>query len=442
MPRVECILLIAALWLVATPAWAAPGFAKGPYLMDAQPRSIAVMFELPQPAGAVVTVRGGASGEVRVESTASAFHEVVVDGLEPGTAYDYTVRVRGGPSAEGSFPTAPEPGDGPIEFLVMGDNRTDAAAHQAVIRAMLEHPGDFVLNTGDMVADGSDERDWIDMFDVQEPLLRNTPMFPALGNHELYAEGRGLQSFLEYTRVPRELGGQETYYGFTYGPVRFFVLDSNEGWARDSTQWRWLEEQLEAAEADGAIDHVMVAMHHGPYSSGRHGGHRGMGDAGLADLLRAHGVSLVLSGHDHLYERGDVDGLKYIVTGGGGAPLYPINERLPGQLAFEPTYHFLRVGVEGERVVVTAIRPDGSEIERCAFVAASPWQCEGAPPDQPAAGPVQASENPAAFWAAQYLDRPLTWGLVLLVLVGAFVLVVRRRGRTVTPRQEQRQRRR
>jgi hypothetical protein len=428
------MLSMLVVLLVATPALAAPRFEKGPYLMDAEPTSIAVMFELSEPSAATVIVRSADGAEKRVEQPELPFHEVVIEGLVPETAYDYRVELPGRAGATGSFVTAPEPGEGPIEFLVMGDNRTDATAHAAVVRAMEDVPADFMLNTGDMVARGSDPDDWAEMFEVQSPLLASLPLFPTLGNHELAETGAGLAAFLQYTRVPRDLGGGETYYGFTYGPVRFFVVDSNEPWAEDSEQREWLETQLAMAAVDPDIEHIMLAMHHGPFSSGRHGGHRGMIESGFVELLSEHGVALVFAGHDHMYERGELDDVKYIVTGGGGAPIYPVNRRGEGQLAFEPAYHFLRVAVDGPRVTVTAVRPDGSEIERCGFTGEDDWVCADALSDDPAAGPVHPGANPTTFWIAHQAKKPIVWAVLALLAVAIVAIVaMRRRSKRARP---------
>src|SRR5262245_41828261 len=101
---------------------------------------------------------------------------------------------------------------------------------------------DFILNTGDMVADGRDLAAWQTMFEIEAPLLRELPLFPTLGNHERYYYGHGVPTYLKYARVPDELGGAETYYGFTWGPVRFVVLDSNDDWSDpELPQRQWLE---------------------------------------------------------------------------------------------------------------------------------------------------------------------------------------------------------
>jgi predicted phosphodiesterase len=428
-------VIVGLAW--AGTARAEPTFQKGPYLMDVQASSIAVMFEVSEPVAATVVARTGDGREVRAESGARAFHELVLEGLEPASSYDYEVILAAGGRAGGSFVTAPEPGNGPVELLVMGDNRTDATAHEAVVRAMLLAPGDFVLNTGDMVAHGNDPTHWQEMFDVQEPLLRSIPLFPTLGNHELYESGAGLDSFLLYTRVPREHGGAETYYAFDYGPARFFVVDSNEAWRGESEQRSWLETQLALASVHPDVDHIIVAMHHGPFSSGRHGPHEGMVVSGLVELLREHEVSLVLAGHDHAYERGERDGVKYIVTGGGGAPLYPINRRHPWQLAFEPAYHFLRLRVDDERVTVVAVRPDGSEIEQCGFDKGEPWECEGAAAHATAGGPVHPGAHPVAFWLGQKAQRPIFWVVlaVVLVAIGSLVALRVRARRRQSPAQ-------
>jgi hypothetical protein len=375
--RARLVVLALLIWAggLTSIARADATITKGPYLMDASPTRIAVLFELSEAAPATVRLTRAGEEVSTVELPASDFHEALFEGLEPGAGYEYTV-VTGVAEESGSFNTAPPPGEGPIRFLVMGDNRTDAEAHAAVIAAMQNHEAELVLNTGDMVANGALDSDWQELFDVEGPLLRNTPLFPAMGNHELYLRGVGLPSYLRYTRVPDELSDAETYYGFDWGPVRFLMLDSNDAWEDpELPQRRWLEQQLDAAKSAEHVAHVIVAMHHGPVSSNRHGSHQGMVDSGVLQLLRLSGVALVLSGHDHAYERGDAHGVKYIVTGGGGAPLYNRNDPLPFQHRFEASHHFLVIEASRERVEVFVRRVDDSILEHCAFDRGGRWEC-------------------------------------------------------------------
>lgn len=424
MRRLGAIAAGLTLLLSVSVAQAAPPFRKGPYLMDVQPDRIAVLLELDAPRAVTLEVRGGDGEIVEVASEAKAFHEIDAPGLKPASEYRYSVTVEGGGRATGRFRTAPMPGEGPIRFAVYGDSRTGDAEHAGVVRAITNARPAFLVNTGDMVATGSDEIDWHNFFTIEADLLRVMPVFPAIGNHELYQLGGGIANYKKYIRTPG--GDQVPWYAFTYGPVRFVMLDSNDRWARGTAQWQFLERELEAARSDPKVEHVIVAMHHGPYSSGRHGSNELLESSGALQLMHDAGVSIVFSGHDHLYERGQVDGLKYVVTGGAGAPLYPINRRLPGQLAFVPEHHFVTVDVDGERVKMHVLRPNGSAIERCGFVAAGPWECEGARGVAAAAavGPIVESEELWSFYARRYWHWAAAGG-GLLGFVG--VVVVGRR---------------
>ncbi len=374
--------LCAALCVVGAapgPAAAAPRFVKGPYLMDVRPDSVALLFELDAPAPAVVVAREASGAAHRYEAGASVWHEIVLRDLPPGTRHTWEVQLGGGGSgrARGRFVTAPEPGTtASARFLVYGDARTDAAAHQRIVRRMREEDADFVVHTGDMLADGRDPADWQAYFDASGPLYAELPVFPTLGNHEARAGGEGLPAYRRHVRT-REGPGDEAFYAFDHGPVRVLVLDSNQSFDEGTPQRAWLEAEVSRAHAPDAPAHLFAAVHHGPYSSGAHGSNPAIAGTRVEALLREAGVEVVFEGHDHAYERGDAAGLKYILSGGAGAPLYVTNERLPSQLAFEPAHHFVRVVVEGPAVTITAIRKDGSVLDACGFVEGGPWRCGG-----------------------------------------------------------------
>jgi tartrate-resistant acid phosphatase type 5 len=135
--------------------------------------------------------------------------------------------------------------------------------------------------------------------------------YPTLGNHDWIPEGA--QPYLDYFILP----GNERYYDFTWGPVHFFAIDSDEhepeGVGRSSLQAAWLQAGLAASTSAWNV----VYFHHPPYSSGYHGS---------TDWMRwpfaAWGADAVLSGHDHTYERLLVDGIPYFVNGVGGGGIY------------------------------------------------------------------------------------------------------------------------
>ena len=391
---------------------------KGPWVMNVTSERASVLVELAEPAAVTLSLASeGVEAMVLSSSEPRALHELVAEGLTANTVYEYELALPSGEAAHGRFKTAPRADhQAPIRFVVYGDNRTDHEAHERVVASVRQAEADVLLNTGDMVYLGSERDDWQIFFSIAQPLLSEVALFPVLGNHELARQGRGIANYRHYVRTP---GLEErTYYVFDWGPLRFLMLDSNDDWERGGPQWQWVEAELERAQRDDGIVHLFAALHHGPISSGRHGPNPRMARSGADRLLADGGVELVFSGHDHLYERGDADGLKYIVSGGGGAPLYPWNRRLPAQLAFDPVHHHVRVDVQGTEVRVHALRADGTTIERCAFGSGEPWSCEGGEPGS-GTGPV-TSETPLWHYRMWRYGVPIG-AAIAVVLLGAWL---------------------
>ena len=138
----------------------------------------------------------------------------------------------------------------------------------------------------------------------------------ALGNHEL-TESQS-EATLEWIEAHlRQLGYDNTYRMIPYGPVDFFFLDSATPLVtgeRSGEQLAWLDQALGESTATWRI----AVMHHAPYSSSaKRGSNLELREA-LEPLFIEHGVQLVLSGHDHIYERTTPqNGVTYVVTGAG-----------------------------------------------------------------------------------------------------------------------------
>jgi hypothetical protein len=109
-------------------------------------------------------------------------------------------------------------------------------------------------------------------------------------------------------------------------------------------------------------------MHHSPYASGIHGENDDAQIGGLPRILTKYGVDALFAGHDHVYERGEADGLRYIISGGCGAPLYPRRKINDYTAWFESTTHFVRVTVRGDEVEYAALRPGGSLIDSFKYI--------------------------------------------------------------------------
>lgn len=393
-----CVALACLGW--ASHADADVTISKGPYFLEVGQTEARVMVESESPTSLTIRLSDDSNDALtetietrRWRRDGRAIGDAMFRGLTPDTTYQVEV-VSGSLTESGSFRTAPTV-ESDLSFLVYGDNRTQHEVHRSVVEVMeREENVRFLLHTGDMVEMGGRPRDWDAYFDIARDFLRHHPLFPSLGNHELYGPG-GANNYARHFRPPLR---NAAYYSLNYGPVRVIALDSNEEWDAASPQLAWLRETL-AQETDARF--TFVVLHHAPLSSGPHGGHEGMQENGVVELMRDAGVDLVFSGHDHMYERGDRDGYKYIVSGGGGAPLYYPNNRIEGQFAFVPAYHYLRVDLVGDEVQIAVIQPDGSHIEDCAFHQGEAWRCDGGGPN----GPISTEEAPMnprdmLWWAA------------------------------------------
>ena len=382
-------------------------WVKGPYLQDAAPTAITVMFETREDRTGEVIVTGP-DGEHRAAAHDGRHHEVTVDGLHPATRYRYRVVIDGETQA-GELTTPPEPGtDAPVSFVVYGDTRSYADAHRRVIERIRAEVPDFVLGTGDMVDHGARDDQWQTFFDIEGPLLRDNVLYPAVGNHDRQGRGRTADNFRELFSLPENSPDPERYYAFTYGQCRFLVLDSNAYSFALTDQSAWLERQLEAARDDRLIRHIFVVMHHPPYSVSLHGGQRDLRER-WTPLFERYGVAAVFSGHDHVYERAEAGGVRYFVTGGGGAPLYP-RKHHPSPLDvaavkyFERVNHYLRVHVVGDQIEVTAVRVDGTPIETVTWGEPPrrppPLIAAAGTPAPPPPGPDRIDPPPATTMAA------------------------------------------
>ena len=262
--------IAAAVLPLAGPLLAAQSALKGPYVTALSDSEATVRFELATAGPATIelapepgaTRDAAAPPPVRFESReAVAMHRVQVTGLLPATAYGLVVRANGAAIADGRFVTAPRPDAGaPLTFLVYGDDRTDDAAHASVVRAMTAAASDFLVNTGDMVADGASAANWQTFFDIEKPLLHERALFPAIGNHELYDDAAGT-NFARYFGFPDETGVMRPYGTVRFGGARFFFLNGMDDWASGAER-QWLERALSAADREAGLVWRFAVVHH------------------------------------------------------------------------------------------------------------------------------------------------------------------------------------
>jgi acid phosphatase type 7 len=453
-PRVVLAAATLAILAASVAALARPGatpppavaavLTKGPYLQALDATGVTVKLELDRPAPARLEVY--LAGESKPVVTRSGdgdltFHAIRAQGLRPATAYEYRVSAGGVTGDRGRFTTAPDDAR-PFRFLAYGDSRSDPAAHAAVVRAMEATPSDFLVNTGDMVAKGNDPHDWAELFTLEGRLLRDRCAFVAVGNHELSrGDHAGEVAFLHFFAGSGDGRPLERLYStFRWSNSRFFVLNAMDNWTGDERAW--LGAELERARGEQGLAHRIAFMHWVPFSSGPHGGNPALANGEILTMMRERGVDLVIAGHDHAYERGDGRGLKYVITGGAGAPLYAKKSDAPETRRFESAFHFVEVAVDGDRVTLTAHRPSGGILETCGYQANGPWDCDAAAPavGSAAASPEAGDAAPASPARAHCACRSAapagageSTGATALTLAAA--LFVRRRRRAPSPRQ-------
>jgi hypothetical protein len=250
--------------------------------------------------------------------------EAKVSDLKPDTRYYYAIydgETRLTPEDESyHFQTSPPPGvERPAHFWVVGDSGTGDKKQSNVHKAMLRHvedakrPLDFVLHMGDMAYEnGTDEQFQKKYFDVYEDTLRNTVVWPAMGNHEgRTANGaNGVGPYFDAYVCPTngEAGGvgsgTEAYYSFDYGSIHFVVLDSFDVDRNgQGAMARWLRDDLEQVKADWLVAY----WHHPPYTKGSQDSDAAKESIEMREqilpILESHGVDVVLTGHSHIYER-------------------------------------------------------------------------------------------------------------------------------------------
>lgn len=278
-----------------------------------------------------------------------------LNNLKPGRRYEYEVPDAG----RGSFIT-PYIGKGDFTFVVFGDNRTRHDVYKTVAAAITAAKPTFVVNTGDLIADGRDAKQWPVFFDISKEWMRQSVFLPSLGNHE-----RNTSYWYQI------FGRQRGYYSLDWGPIHWVIINSDAGNAAPPAGveafWKeqidWLEKDL-AANQEAPF--LFVVFHHPPYSAVRRR-HEGAARiaARLVPIFRKHKVNGVFAGHDHNYQRHVEDGIQYVVTGGGGAPLYDVDGPLPGKtVKVEKVENYVYAEVKKNVIRLEARTPDGRVIDK------------------------------------------------------------------------------
>lgn len=348
------------------------GIVRGPIVagLDATTATIAVETDVGLDAAIEWGTKRDALAKTK-RSPAGKRHRFELANLPANADVFYRVSAGVSRSQVYSFHTLPPPG-AVLRIGVYGDVRGGHAVHRKIVEQMMREGLDLVAVTGDMVLRGADEADWQRFFAVTRELLASLPYLPAVGNHDL-GWGGARHDASDIFALPPGPPGRPAgayYYARDIGDVHLVFLDSN---AYDRPEQElWLASDLAAARSR-EVRAIIAITHDGPYARGYHGGSAIARDR-YVPILAKHRVDLVFSGHDHIYQRGDAKGLRYIVSGGGGASLYGIRCGVSGRPKCKvddgmqmvaKEHHYLVLTIGRSDLEVCPRKPNGTLLERC-----------------------------------------------------------------------------
>jgi tartrate-resistant acid phosphatase type 5 len=265
------------------------------------------------------------------------------------------------PPTETATPT-PVP---PTHFAVIGDYGAISAPERDVADLIKSWNPDFIITVGDNNypsgsastidrAIGQYFHEYIYPYhgEFGEGAKENR-FFPTLGNHDWLTNSA--QPYLDYFNLPNN----ERYYDFVWGPLHFFMLDSDsnepDGFSSSSTQAQWLKAQLSTSTSPWNL----VVFHHAPYSSGMHGS-----TTWMRWPFQEWGASAVLSGHDHTYERLEENGIPYFVNGVGGGAIYNFTQVVAGsQVRYNSDYGAMLVTADPQTLTFQFITRKGEQVD-------------------------------------------------------------------------------
>jgi hypothetical protein len=306
-------------------------------------------------------------------ATSIRVHETHLCGLTPDTVYSYRV----GGQANGksawspvySFRTLPDAAKTPdahVELLAIGDTRGGYSTWGQVLQtALAKGTPDVILFSGDMTTLGPIQDDWDSWFQAADPILANTPMIVAHGNHEVNSV-----NFFSQFAMPAD----EQNFAVSLGPIHLSVANDTPANASDLTGAIATTLGTNLAAGNGAPWNMMM-NHRSMFSSaaGPHPEDVTAIRAAWESIIDANRVDIVFSGHDHDYERskpmknGAVQsdpsqGTVFMTIGAAGADLYPAGTSASTAYS-ESTYSFALVDVSAHLLTLNAYRNDGSMLD-------------------------------------------------------------------------------
>ncbi len=440
MRRSIAAVLLVLFVAAATPGASLPEF--GPYIQAVTGSSAVILWEGRDANRISLRLEGESiSGTVSTRRDSvligSAWRprsEAQIGNLSPGERIEAVFIGSDGkelPKSALSFTSAPRTGSATALFF--GDSGTGSSAQKRIARLMDRMDADFILHSGDVVYEAGARSEYDErFFDIYRDLLRRAPFFPVLGNHDIRTDDGA--PYLDVFRFPGGVYGatkpshRGRYYSFRWGDAFFIALDSNvkekeidsscgesrsvgrsdryrrvEGTnleKRDCAQFRWFVRALERAPGECW---VVVVIHRPPLTSSWRKPSCGLLDAlRTAESLSGRKIDVVLSGHEHDYQRSwpillsdrddvgdpasrrrrggvwnvrhsfdDEEGTLFVVSGGGGGKqrLRPSPDlSAPWIAAGKKRFHFTQIVFDSRQFLIQAIDDSGEMFDQVRLV--------------------------------------------------------------------------
>ncbi len=240
---------------------------------------------------------------------------------------------------------------GEFEFVVIGDTRPRFESEnfqifEGLIQKINAAKPAFVINLGDLIY-GYGPRSKEGQWDKYQQVVKaiEAPYYQVPGNHDTHSK--------EARRIYGRRFGK-FYDSFDYADCHFVLLDNTEAqrWGYiGPVQLQWLKNDLQQSRAQS----VFVFFHFPIWEPERVSpNYYEFWEQTLHPLFKQYRVKAVFAGHYHSYGPSrEYDGIRYFITGGGGAELRPEYRKSGG------VHHFVKVKVSGDQLAVKVVTDRG-----------------------------------------------------------------------------------
>lgn len=382
-------LKASAAWLAALAGWRGrnarantSGFLLPPTTHFVSETAAQIYYWLPDGTTGIelVVLQDGQEVQRRPLSLTRAI--VQIDDLAPASTYFYQLEVNGSVplymgQAWGPVRLKTQPYAWPVRFAVIGDSGFGDNITKQLADHIAAQNVDFFVHVGDVVyrCEEYDNDLWMNWaqkyFLPFKDTLSQVPHYAALGNHDrdrptIY-EGRSFYHWVfPPLNITESFEGLRLWYSFLINDVRFLSLNTQVFYTDGGRQTQniWLDDQLAAA----ANYRTTIPFFHIPFraSTDVHP------DDGLPALYEWENrfiehrddIGVVMSGHAHIYERMEVNGVRYLTSGGGSAAIYSQSTTpVPGSQFRQSLAHYVLVEIYEDRIELNAYDVNNTRID-------------------------------------------------------------------------------